>query len=77
MEVADGDSLALCPDLRVTGKHCEVEAILLGDGERSIIRGINGVRLPFTFDFPMGSLDFLGAGDGDVGLPWQILHFRP
>ncbi len=72
MEVADGDG----PDFHVTGKHCEVEVILLGDGERSISWGINGVWLPFTFGFPLGGLDFLGAGDGDVGLPGRILHFR-
>ena len=54
----------------VTG--CEVDATLVGDGERSTIWGINGAWLPSPFD----SLKFFGAGEGDDGLlRYQTLHF--
>ena len=43
---------------------CEVDAILLGDGDRSTTWGINGAQVHFSFDI----LRFLVTGDGDVGL---------
>ena len=62
-----GDGVRLRCELHAMG--CEVEAILLGEGERSI----NGVQVWLTL-----SLVLLGAGEGDVGLErCSSLRFTP